>query len=81
MLAGVALCMSALLSNYVAARDDGRYANEPLHAWFDQLASGKGLCCSFADGFKVENVDWDTRMAAIACDCMASGSRFLKTRW
>ena len=61
MLAGVALCMSALLSNNVAARDDGRYANEPLHAWFDQLASGKGLCCSFADGFKVENVDWDTR--------------------
>ncbi len=42
------------------ARDDGRYANEPLHAWFDQLASGKGLCCSFVDGFKVENVDWDT---------------------
>ena len=61
MLAGVALCMSVLLSNDVAARDDGRYANEPLHAWFDQLASGKGLCCSFADGFKVENVDWDTR--------------------
>jgi len=60
MLAGVALCTSALLSNNVAARDDGRYANEPLHAWFDQLASGKGLCCSFADGFKVENVDWDT---------------------
>ena len=30
MLAGVALCMSALLSNNVAARDDGRYANEPL---------------------------------------------------
>ena len=60
MLAGVALCMSVLLSNNVEARDDGRYANEPLHAWFDQLASGKGLCCSFADGFKVENVDWDT---------------------
>jgi hypothetical protein len=31
-----------------------------LHAWFDQLASGKGLCCSFADGVKVEDVDWDT---------------------
>jgi hypothetical protein len=43
------------------ARDDGRYANDPLHAWFDQLASGKGLCCSFADGFKVEDVDWDTQ--------------------
>jgi hypothetical protein len=61
MLAGVALCMSVFLASEVAARDDGRYANEPLHAWFDQLASGKGLCCSFADGFKVENVDWDTQ--------------------
>jgi hypothetical protein len=45
----------------IPARDDGRYANEPLHAWFDQLASGKGLCCSFADGVKVEDVDWETR--------------------
>jgi hypothetical protein len=43
------------------ARDDGRYANSPLKSWFDQLASGKGLCCSFADGFKVDNVDWDTK--------------------
>jgi hypothetical protein len=43
------------------ARDDGRYANDPLHAWFDRLASGKGLCCSFADGFRIEDVDWDTR--------------------
>jgi hypothetical protein len=43
------------------ARDDGRYANSPLKSWFDQLASGKGLCCSFADGFRVDDVDWDTR--------------------
>jgi hypothetical protein len=40
---------------------DGRYANSPLKQWFDQLASGKGMCCSFADGFKVEDVDWDTQ--------------------
>jgi hypothetical protein len=42
-------------------RDDGRYANSPLKSWFDQLASGRGLCCSFADGFRVEDVDWDTQ--------------------
>lgn len=42
------------------ARDDGRFANSPLKTWFDQLASKKGLCCSFADGVKVENVDWQT---------------------
>ena len=58
--AAVALCMIAFATSGASARDDGRYANEPLHAWFDQLASGKGLCCSFADGVKVEDVDWDT---------------------
>jgi hypothetical protein len=47
-----------------AARDlDGRYATQDpaLHQWFDQLASGKGLCCSFVDGSKVEDVNWDTQ--------------------
>ncbi len=45
------------------ARDDGRYAKmDPgMHAWFDRLASGKGLCCSFADGFSIADVDWDTK--------------------
>jgi hypothetical protein len=42
------------------ARDDGRYADAPLKSWFDRLASGKGLCCSFADGAQVDDVDWDT---------------------
>lgn len=61
-VAVVALCMMAFAPTNVSARDpDGRYANEPLHAWFDQLASGKGLCCSFADGFSIQDVDWDTR--------------------
>lgn len=57
----VALCMLAFVPSYVSARDDGRYANSPLKAWFDQLASGKGLCCSFADGVSVEDVDWDSQ--------------------
>jgi hypothetical protein len=43
------------------ARDDGRYANSPLKPWFDHLASGKGLCCSIADGETVADVDWDSR--------------------
>ena len=41
------------------AHDDGTHANDPLHAWFDQLASGRGLCCSFADGVSIAEVDWD----------------------
>src|SRR5262249_5459532 len=59
VVTAVALCIASGLGG-VSARDDGRYANSPLKPWFDQLASKKGLCCSFADGFKVENVDWDT---------------------
>jgi len=49
------------------ARDlEGRYANSPLKAWFDQLASKKGLCCSFADGVSLADVDWDVQCAAVA---------------
>ena len=60
-LAVMALCMSAFAPSGVSARDDGRYANSPLHAWFDQLASGKRLCRSFADGVSIQDVDWDTQ--------------------
>ncbi len=57
----IMLCMLESVPGRVSAHDDGRYANSPLKQWFDQLASGKGLCCSFADGVSVENVDWDTQ--------------------
>jgi hypothetical protein len=67
----VALCVM-LLIGFVAAsplvmvpafgRDlDGRYKDSPLHEWFERLASGKGLCCSFADGYVVADVDWDSK--------------------
>jgi len=59
-LAVVALCLIAVVPSQLLAHDDGRFANSPLKAWFDQLASGKGLCCSFADGVSVQDVDWDT---------------------
>ena len=46
----------------VTARDlDGRYANSPLKSWFDRLASGKGLCCSMADGESVADPDWESK--------------------
>jgi hypothetical protein len=49
------------------ARDlGGKYANSPLKSWFDQLASKKGLCCSFADGFSLADVDWDVDCATAA---------------
>jgi hypothetical protein len=44
------------------ARDlDGRYAASPLKPWFDSLKSGKGPCCSDADGSAVSDVDWESR--------------------
>jgi hypothetical protein len=56
------VCILALVSakSSVYARDDGRYANSPLRTWFDQLKSGKGPCCSNADGTAVSDVDWET---------------------
>lgn len=36
------------------ARDDGRYAQNPLKQWFDSLRSLKGPCCSDADGQETE---------------------------
>jgi hypothetical protein len=49
-------------AHLVHARDpDGRYANSPLKQWFDSLKSGKGPCCSDADGSAVSDVDWESK--------------------
>jgi hypothetical protein len=44
------------------ARDNGRFAgaNPELKAWFDSLRSGKGPCCSDADGTALSDVDWES---------------------
>jgi len=58
-----ALLLSALAAPSMHARDlDGRYAaqNPELHQWFEGLRSGKGPCCSDADGSAVSDVDWET---------------------
>jgi hypothetical protein len=47
--------------NEVAARDDGRFSGSPLKPWFDGLKSGKGLCCSVADGRAVADPDWESK--------------------
>ncbi len=55
--------LSVLSAPSMHARDlDGRYAaqNPELHQWFESLRSGKGPCCSDADGNAVSDVDWDT---------------------
>ena len=51
---GAMLLMLPLAADRGEARDpDGRYANSPLKQWFDSLKSGKGPCCSDADGSAV----------------------------
>jgi hypothetical protein len=58
----LALALTAVSSGLGQARDpDGRYANSPLKQWFDSLRSGKGPCCSDADGTAVADVDWESR--------------------
>lgn len=58
-------CVALLLgwvSQFSHARDlDGRYANSPLKGWFDSLKSGKGPCCSDADGYAVSDPDWESK--------------------
>jgi hypothetical protein len=58
------VCIALLLglvSQVSHARDDGRYANSPLKPWFDSLKSGKGPCCSDADGYAVSDPDWRSK--------------------
>jgi hypothetical protein len=51
-----------LASQLGHARDRGQYANAnpELKAWFEGLKSGKGPCCSDADGTAVSDVDWQS---------------------
>jgi hypothetical protein len=58
---GLVVLLSATAAGVGHARDpDGRYAHSPLKEWFDSLRSGKGPCCSDADGSAVSDVDWES---------------------
>ena len=52
----------ALTSPSGHARDRGQFGNSTpeMRAWFEGLRSGKGPCCSDADGSVVSDVDWET---------------------
>jgi hypothetical protein len=55
----IAFATLSVVAQLAYARDpDGKYANSPLHGWFEQLASKKGRCCSDADGMSLSDVDW-----------------------
>jgi hypothetical protein len=52
----------ALASSFGHARDRGQYTNSSpeLKAWFEGLRSGKGPCCSDADGSAISDADWES---------------------
>ncbi|TCU76608.1 hypothetical protein EDE08_102144 [Bradyrhizobium sp. R2.2-H] len=58
-----ALALIALAASSGHARDRGQFANTnpELKAWFDSLRSGKGPCCSDADGSALSDSDWDSK--------------------
>lgn len=60
--AAVALIVIFFIVVAANARDAaGQWAGSPLKGWFDGLRSGRGPCCSDADGFAVSDVDWDLK--------------------
>lgn len=62
-LSALAKALLSLTLHAVAARDLGQHAgtSPELKSWFDSLRSGKGPCCSDADGSAVSDVDWEFR--------------------
>ncbi|MDA9434698.1 hypothetical protein [Bradyrhizobium sp. CCBAU 51627] len=58
-----ALTLIALLAPRGHARDRGQFVNTnaELKAWFDGLRSGKGPCCSDADGSAISDSDWESK--------------------
>ena len=60
VVAGLAVAVLAFAGHAQARDVEGKHAGDPLTSWFEGLASGRGLCCSFADGTSIRDVDWDT---------------------
>jgi hypothetical protein len=57
-----AILLAAAASDLGYARDRGQFGNSTpeMKAWFEGLRSGKGPCCSDADGTAVADVDWES---------------------
>jgi hypothetical protein len=59
----IVLVSSWALTSLALARDNGQWAQtDPARRqWFGGLKSpGGGLCCSFADGWQIDDADWNT---------------------
>jgi hypothetical protein len=60
---GVMVLVLGLVSQFGYARDRGQFANSnpEIKSWFESLHSGKGPCCSDADGTAISDADWESR--------------------
>ena len=60
---GGALLLVVFAASFGYARDRGQFANTnpELKAWFEGLRSGKGPCCSDADGSAIADSDWESK--------------------
>lgn len=56
----VLLLVSAVLVTPAIGRDDGQYDSSPLKSWFESLQSEFGKCCTDADGYIVQDADWES---------------------
>jgi hypothetical protein len=52
---------AVLLASTSVALAGNDWKNSPLHHWFDGLASKRGVCCSYADGGTLTDVEWDMK--------------------
>jgi hypothetical protein len=61
LLISVSVIMLAMTQSVWGRDPDQRYKDSSLHDWFEHLASRMGLCCSFADGYVVQDADWESK--------------------
>ncbi len=59
MLRILAATLAIALMPALACAHDARHPE--LNEWFNHLSSGKGPCCSNADGTVLSDVDWETK--------------------
>jgi hypothetical protein len=55
------ICTALLLGLISQVSHAHDHSRPELNRWFDSLKSGKGPCCSDADGYAVSDPDWESK--------------------
>ena len=59
LIVALVILLALYLITYVEAHE-GRVVGAPLQQWFNSLQSGRGPCCSDADGTALSEVEWES---------------------